>query len=110
MRASSLKLDRKRIQDFCERHHIRKLSIFGSALRADFKPDSDLDILVEFQPGHVPGLEFFAIQDELSRLLGRQVDLSTPGFLSKYFRNQVLKEARVIYEQARQSDTLSTHA
>jgi uncharacterized protein len=93
-------LDRSIIQEFCERHHIRKFSLFGSALRADFSPQSDIDILVEFEQGHTPGLAFFAMQEELSRLLRRQVDLNTPGFLSKYFREHVLANAQVIYEQA----------
>lgn len=84
---------------FCRRHHIRKLSLFGSALRSDFGPEGDLDILVEFEPGHTPGLAFFGMQDELSGLLGRQVDLNTPAFLSRYFRQNVLESARVQYER-----------
>ncbi len=87
------------LEGFCRRHHIRKLSIFGSALREDFGPDSDLDVLVEFEPGHTPGLAFFAIQDELSSLLGRKIDLNTPSFLSRYFRQEVLQSARVQYER-----------
>ncbi len=85
------------IADFCRRHHICKLSLFGSVLRDDFRPDSDVDVLVEFEPGARTGLAFFAMQDELSAILGRKVDLNTPGFLSKYFRDQVLKEAEVQY-------------
>jgi predicted nucleotidyltransferase len=86
------------IAAFCRRHRIRKLSLFGSVLRDDFRPDSDIDVLVEFESGHTPGLAFFAIQDELSAILGREVDLNTPAFLSKYFRDQVLKEAEVQYD------------
>ncbi len=99
MLASTLEFDRERIREFCERNHIRKFSIFGSALRADFSPESDLDVLVEFEPHHTPGLKFFAMQDELARVLGRQVDLNTEGFLSAYFRERVVAEAQVVYEQ-----------
>jgi len=88
-----------RISEFCRRHHIRRLSIFGSVLRADFAPDSDVDILVEFQTGCVPGFAFFAMQDELSEIIGRKVELNTPAFLSRYFRDDVLKQAEVQYEQ-----------
>lgn len=99
MLAPTIVLDRELIREFCERHHIRKFSIFGSALRADFSPESDLDVLVEFEPQHTPGLKFFAMQDELSQLLGRRVDLNTKGFLSEYFRDRVAQEAQTIYEQ-----------
>ncbi len=84
---------------FCRRHHVRRLSLFGSALRDDFGPESDLDILVEFEPGHTPGFAFFGMQDELSELFGRKVDLNTPAFLNRYFRQDVLKSAQVQYEQ-----------
>ena len=87
------------LEAFCRRHHIRKLSLFGSALRGDFGPESDLDILVEFEPGHTPGFAFFGIQDELSELFGRTVDLNTPAFLSRYFRQDVLRSAQVQYER-----------
>jgi predicted nucleotidyltransferase len=89
-----------RIAEFCRRHHIRKLSLFGSILRDDFRPESDIDVLVEFEPGATPGLAFFGMQEELSEILGRQVDLHTPGFLSRYFRDQVLAEAEVQYVAA----------
>jgi predicted nucleotidyltransferase len=88
------------IAAFCHRHHIRRLALFGSILRDDFKPGSDVDVLVEFEPDHTPGLNFFAMQAELSRVLGRQVDLNTPRFISPYFREQVQEEAAVVYEQA----------
>src|ERR1700745_2232675 len=78
---------------FCRRHHIRKLALFGSVLRDDFLPGSDVDVIVEFEPGHVPGLDFFAMQDELSDILGRTADLNTPGFLSNHFRDRVLADA-----------------
>jgi uncharacterized protein len=88
------------LADFCRRHHIRRLALFGSVLRDDFGPDSDLDVLVEFEPGHVPGLAFFDMQEELTALFGRQVDLNTPGFLSPYFRDAVLASANPIYDAA----------
>lgn len=81
---------------FCRRYHVRRLSLFGSALRDDFGPESDLDVLVEFEPGHAPGFAFFGMQDELSELFGRTVDLNTPAFLSRYFRQDVLRDARVL--------------
>jgi predicted nucleotidyltransferase len=89
--------DPAQIADFCRRHHIRKLSFFGSVLRDDFTPQSDVDVLVEFEPGKVPGLAFFRMERELSKILGRKVDLNTPNFLSRYFRDEVLAEAQVQY-------------
>jgi predicted nucleotidyltransferase len=77
--------------------NIRKLAFFGSVLRSDFGPESDVDVLVEFEPNFVPGLEFFSMEGELSEILGRKVDLNTPGFLGEYFRNRVLAEAEVKY-------------
>ena len=93
-------VDRKKLADFCRRNHIRRLAFFGSVLRADFRPSSDVDVLVEFEPGHTPGLRFFAMEAELSDLIGRKVDLSTPSFLSPRFRGQVEAEAETQYEQA----------
>ena len=90
----------EKIVEFCKRHHIRKLSMFGSVLREDFRQDSDIDILVEFEPGHVPGLAFFSMQDELSEIIGHKVDLNTPKVLSPYFRDEVLKEAEVLYDRS----------
>ena len=95
-----IQIPKERITDFCRQHHIRKLAIFGSALRDDFGPDSDVDVLVEFEPGHVPGLAFFGIEQELSAILGRKVDLNTIGFLSPEIREMVLKEAEVQYVAA----------
>lgn len=94
-------LPKEKIADFCRRYHICKLAVFGSALREDFRPDSDLDVLVEFDPGHTPGLAFFGMEQELSELLGRKVDLNTPQFLSPYFRDKVLAEAEVQYAEPR---------
>lgn len=91
--------DPQKIAEFCRRHHIRKLAFFGSVLRNDFGPESDVDVLVEFEPGHVPGLAFLSMEEELSGILGRKVDLNTPGFLSPYFRERVLSEAEVQYVQ-----------
>ena len=95
-----INVPREKIADFCQRYHIRKLAFFGSVLREDFTPESDVDVLVEFEPGHVPGLAFFAMQDELSKILGRKVDLNTKGFISKNFRDEVLHESRVEYVAA----------
>ena len=91
----------ERIAAFCRERHIRRLAVFGSALRTDFRPDSDIDILVEFEPDHVPGLFGIArIEREMSALLGgRKVDLRTPEDLSRYFRHTVLQEAEVQYAQ-----------
>ena len=85
------------LKSFCERNYIRRLALFGSAIHGDLRPDSDIDILIEFESGKTPGLKFFALQNELSELLGRNVDLNTPGFLSKYFRDAVLAEAKQLY-------------
>jgi predicted nucleotidyltransferase len=89
------------IAEFCRRHHIRRLAVFGSALRSDFNETSDIDILVEFEPDHIPGLLGMArMERELSALFGgRKVDLRTPEDLSRYFRQDVLNEAEVQYAQ-----------
>jgi len=93
-------IPKEEVAEFCRRNHIRRLALFGSVLRDDFGPDSDVDVLVEFEPGHVPGLAFFEMERELAELLGRKVDLNTPGFLSRYFREEVLAEAEVQYDAA----------
>ena len=94
-------IDRERIAEFCRRNHIRKLSLFGSVLRDDFRPDSDVDVLVEFEPGAVVGLIRLAgMEIELSEMLGRKVDLNTAGFLSRHYRGRVLAEAEVQYDAA----------
>jgi hypothetical protein len=86
------------IADFCRRHGIRRLAFFGSVLRDDFTPESDVDVLVEFEPERGPGLITFAgYQNELSDLLGRRVDMHTAGSLSRYFREEVLAEAKDEY-------------
>ena len=95
----AIAIDPDTVARFCRRHHMRRLALFGSVLRGDFAAGSDVDVLVEFEPGKTPGLDFFSMQDELSEMLGRTVDLNTPGFLSEYFRDEVMEEAEVIYEQ-----------
>ncbi|HYN41985.1 MAG TPA: nucleotidyltransferase family protein [Thermoanaerobaculia bacterium] len=92
-------LDRVAIGEFCRRHGLRKLSLFGSVLREDFRPDSDVDVLVEFRPETRAGyLTMAAMERELSALLERRVDLRTPNELSGYFREDVLRQAEVCYE------------
>lgn len=93
-------IPREKVAEFCKRNHIRRLVLFGSALHEDFRPDSDLDVLVEFELGRAPGLAFFSMETELSEILGRKVDLNTPNFLSSYFRNEVLGEVEVFYVEA----------
>jgi predicted nucleotidyltransferase len=85
------------LAEFSRRNHIRRLAVFGSALRDDFRPDSDLDILVEFEPDARVGLRFFALERELTELFGRPVNLNTAGFLSPYFRDEVIAEAQDLY-------------
>ena len=94
-------VDQERLAAFCRRHHIRRLSFFGSVLRVDFCPESDIDVLVEFEGGHVPGLFGIArMERELCTILGnRKVDLRTAEDLSRYFRREVLEEAEVQYAQ-----------
>ena len=100
MGRARIDIPKVKIAEFCRANHIRRLALFGSVLRDDFSEDSDVDVLVEFEPGHVPGLAFFRLEMELSELLGRNVDLNTPGFLSDYFRDEVLAEAEVQYDAA----------
>ncbi|MCX6675644.1 MAG: nucleotidyltransferase family protein [Methanothrix sp.] len=92
-----ISVDREKIAEFCRRHHIRRLSLFGSVLREDFGPASDVDVLVEFEPGHTPGLVFFSMEEELSQIIGRNVDLNTSGFLSPCFRYRIERESEVQY-------------
>lgn len=88
-----------RLAQFCRKHHIRQLSFFGSVLRDDFNPQSDIDVLVVFEAGHTPGYDFFLIEAELTHLLGRKVDLQTLNFLSPEIRKGLLAEAVAVYEQ-----------
>jgi uncharacterized protein len=98
---AQVELDKEQIVSFCRERHIRRLAIFGSALRSDFRSESDIDLLVEFEPDHIPGLFGIArMERELLALFeGRKVDLRTPEDLSRYFRQQVLEEAEVQYAQ-----------
>ena len=86
------------VEGLCRRYQVSRLALFGSASREEAREDSDLDLLVFFQPGHTPGMAFFEFQEALHDLLGRPVDLNTPEDLSRLFRDQVLREARVVYE------------
>lgn len=96
-----IEVPREKIAEFCRKHRIRRLSFFGSVLRQDFTPESDVDVLVEFEPGARVGLITFAgIERELSELIGRKVDMRTPAELSRYFRDEVLAEAVELYVQA----------
>lgn len=98
----NITLPEKQIADFCRRHHISKLSLFGSALSEDFSERSDIDLLVEFEPGYRVGLIRLAgMEIELSQLLGRKVDLRTPADLSQYFRHKVIQSAEVQYDAQR---------
>ena len=100
MTAPALALSPDQIESFCTRHHIRKLSLFGSILTPRFRPDSDIDFLAEFEVGKVPG--YFALvgmEIELSEMLGRKADLRTPQELSRYFRDKVVASAAVQYER-----------
>ena len=95
-----IEIPRRKLAGFCRRNHIRRLALFGSILRGDFRPDSDVDVLVEFEPGRAPGLLRMAgLEMELSALLGRKADLRTPAELSRYFRDDVLRTCEVQYAQ-----------
>lgn len=100
MTLHDITIPRDAIAAICRRHRIRRLSLFGSILRDDFRLDSDIDILVEFEPGATPGFGFIGIQDEFTAALGRPVDLHTPASLSRYFRDDVLREAELLYDAA----------
>lgn len=93
-------LPREKVAEFCRRNHIRRLSLFGSALRGELRQDSDIDFLVEFDPNHIPGLiKLAGMELELSGLLGRRVDLRTAQDLSRYFREDVCRSAKVQYAE-----------
>ena len=99
--SQNLPIDPDAVSTFCRRHHIARLALFGSVLRDDFRSDSDVDVLVEFLPGHVPGLRFVTIEREFSELLhGRRVDLVTPKFLNPRIREHVLSTAEPLYVAA----------
>jgi len=92
--------DPERLAELCRHHGIRRLALFGSAARGALGPESDIDLLVEFVPGRRVGLRFITVQEDLQELLGREVDLNTPGFLSPHFRDRVVAEAIPLYETA----------
>ena len=96
-----VEVDRAKVAEFCRSHHVRRLALFGSVLGDGFGPESDVDVLVEFEPGHVPGLIRLAgLERELSGVLGgRKVDLRTPEDLSRYFRQDVVERAEVVYAE-----------
>lgn len=99
-RKSHIILPKDKIAEFCKLHHIRKLSIFGSCLHGEFGPESDIDLLVEFELDHIPGLITLSGKEiELSEIIGRKVDLRTPEDLSRYFRKEVVDPAEVQYVQ-----------
>jgi hypothetical protein len=98
--SARIDIPKDKIAEFCRHNQIRRLALFGSVLRDDFASESDVDVLVEFEPGTRVGLRFFGMERELSEILGHKVDLNTPGFLSKYFRDEVIAEAEVLYDAA----------
>lgn len=100
MKRHGVNIPTEAIAAFCRRNHIQKLALFGSVLREDFRPDSDVDVLVEFEPGHTVGmLRMATLELELTQLLKRKVDLRTPAELSRYFREEVMRESEVQYAQ-----------
>ena len=100
MNLERVNITEDQIADFCQRNHIRKLALYGSVLRDDFRSDSDIDVLVEFAPdAHIGLMKMVGMERELSELVGRKVDLRTPKELSRYFRDEVIAEAEVQYEK-----------
>jgi predicted nucleotidyltransferase len=99
MASAAIRPSQPLLAEFCRRNHVRTLALFGSVLRSDFHPDSDIDILIEFDLGHVPGFfRLSELEEELSLLFGgRKIDLRTPQDLSRYFRAEVIKHAEVQY-------------
>jgi predicted nucleotidyltransferase len=93
----NVNVPRAQLVALCQQYHIRRLALFGSVLRNEFRPESDVDVLVEFETGYTPGYGFIRLQREIGKLLGRRVDLNTPKSLSRYFRDTVLAEAEVLY-------------
>jgi predicted nucleotidyltransferase len=95
---TALEIDTDVIGEFCRRNHIQRLSLFGSTLRGDEKPDSDVDLLVQFDPAHVPGyFRLVAMEEELSAIFGRKADLRTAQELNRHFRDEVVGSARLLY-------------
>ena len=110
MQGVRISIDSKKIANFCRKHHIRKLAFFGSVLRKDFRPDSDVDVLVEFEPGHTPGfIRLYQMEQELSALTkGHRPDLVTTGFLNRRIRDRVLDESQVQYAHFRRRTSSSS--
>lgn len=101
MTRAKICIPKDRIAQFCRKHHIQTLSLFGSVLRSDFGPDSDVDVLVEFKAGTRIGLiRLTGLEIELGEILGRKVDLNTPGFISNYFRSEIMAERDILYAEA----------
>jgi predicted nucleotidyltransferase len=93
------KMPKDKLAEFCKRNHIRRLSLFGSAVSGELRPDSDIDVLVEFEEGKTPGLfSIVRMEMELTETLGRSVDLRTPNDLSRYFRDEVIRTAKLEYQ------------
>jgi predicted nucleotidyltransferase len=101
MTVKAFPIPKDAIADFCRRHHIRKLSLFGSVLRDDFRPDSDIDVLVEFEPGHAVGWDIIDIEEELSQLFGggHRVDIVSEKYLNRRLRARILASAEVQYAE-----------
>ena len=102
--SARIDIPKNRIAQFCQRHHIQRMALFGSVLRDDFTPESDIDVLVEFAPGKTPGLAFITMQDELSEIFGQRVDMHTFSGIERsrnwLLREEILKSAEIQYEQA----------
>jgi len=106
-----LRIDKEELAAFCRRHHLTKLALFGSVLTDRFGPESDVDVLFEYDPGHVPSLfDVAAMEEELSEILGRKADMRTPRDLSRYFRDEVERTALVQYAAWGRPDTRPTHS
>lgn len=100
MGSERINFTEEQIKTFCKKNHIKKFALFGSVLRDDFRPDSDIDILVDVEPeAKIDLIDMAMMELELSELLNRKVDLRTPQDLSKYFRDKVVSEAEVLYER-----------
>lgn len=97
MLAAGLQVSTEKIAEICRRHQVREMAVFGSAARGELRPDSDIDVLVEFLPDAAIGWDFFQLEEELSELFGRRVDLGTKRSLKPWVRRNALRDARVIY-------------
>jgi uncharacterized protein len=93
----NLEVDNISLELLCRKYHVKRLAVFGSVLKGQDKPGSDLDLLVEFEAGKTPGFAYFHLQDALSNLFGKTVDLNTPAFLSRYFRDEIVRTAHNVY-------------